>query len=101
MQEMHSSTKCTWCCFHLSDISVWAPLSDVHHQYDKDKKQPPGQTSPLPGYPVRGVPHRPEPCLRVPEPLLRRHHRIHSGKFSGSVFGKKILHRCHYSSTAQ
>lgn len=62
---------------------------DVHHQHHQDQVQPPGQARALPGHAVLSLPHRPQPGLRIPEPLLGRGGWIHPGISCGSVSGEE------------
>lgn len=64
-------------------------FSDVHHQHHQDQVKPPGQARALSGHAVFGLPHRPQPGLRVPKPLLGRGGWIHTGISCGSVSGEE------------
>lgn len=62
--------------------------ADVHHQHHQDQVQPSGQACALSGHALFGLPHRPQPCLRVPKPLLGRGGRVYTGIGGGPVSGE-------------
>lgn len=75
-------------CWGLTGLS---PTADVHHKHNQDKEQSAGQASAVLGYPLYSLPDRPQPSLRVPEPLFRRDCWLHPGHCSGPVFGKSAF----------
>lgn len=82
--------ECSTTCV---DLDLTRPSSssvppDVHHQHHQDQVEPTGQARPLPGHALLRLPHRTEPGLRVPEPLLRRGGRLHPGLRCGPLPGK-------------
>lgn len=63
----------------MSHINKLDSFPDVHHQHHQDQVQPPGQARAVPGHALFGLPHRPQPSLRVPKSLFGRGGRIHTG----------------------
>lgn len=68
--------------------SLLSCFPDVHHQHHQDQVQPPGQACALSGHALFGLPHRPQPGLRVPKPLLGRGGWIYTGIGYRSVSGE-------------
>lgn len=81
--------------YNVVFISTWSDLlfllsscPDVHHQHHQDQVQPPGQAGALSGHALLGLPHRPQPSLRVPKPLFGRRGRIYTGIGHCSISGE-------------
>lgn len=51
--------------------------TDVRDVHGAGQGHAPGQASALAGTGVSGLPHRPQPSGRVPQPLVGRHRRLH------------------------
>lgn len=72
----------------LHVLCLLSSSADVHHQHHQDQVQPSGQACALSGHALFGLPHRPQPCLRVPKPLLGRGGRVYTGISGGPVSGE-------------
>lgn len=72
-------------CLKLTGLS---PTADVHHKHNQDEEQSTGQASAVFGNPLYSLPDRPQPGLRVPEPLFGCDRWLHPGHRSGPLPGR-------------
>lgn len=70
------------------ELTGLSPTADVRHKHNQDKEQSAGQASAVLGDPLYSLPDRPQPGLRVPEPLFRCDRWLHPGHRSGPVSGR-------------
>lgn len=82
-----------WMLQYMDDLGLigLSPPADVYHKHNQDKEQSAGQASAVLGDPLYSLPDRPQPGLRVPEPLFRRDCRLHPRHGSGPVFGRSAF----------